>query len=91
MKFLKYPSFNVIFSDTPEYLVEERGAQSCIKGSIIRDKSECQKACNELGIELGTRRDDGKPCFKVGATGKCRQAGDAVLSNHYLICKNSGQ
>ena len=68
-----------------DYIVEKKGANSCKQGSTILDTSECEIACDQLSLRIGTLRD-GKPCYIAG-NGKCRQ--DARLGRKAsLICNN---
>ena len=54
---------------------------------MIVDVSECEKACEQLGLKLG-KLLDGNNCYKHGS-GKCRQT-KKLGGNGSLICKTSG-
>ena len=83
----KYESSTLEHPGSPQYLLEEKGAQNCKTGSIILDTLECESACAQLLLELGTAMNNGKPCFKHGGNGRCRQKEDPVGENAFLICK----
>ena len=71
----------------PEYILEEKGVKTCATGSMILDRSECKRACEQLGLKMGNLFD-GNHCYMTGK-GKCRQA-KKMGSNASLICKTSG-
>ena len=70
-----------------DYIVEEKGSNSCKQGSTILDTSECEIACDQLNLKRGVLRN-GMPCYMAG-NGKCRQ--NAKLGRKAsLICKIAG-
>ena len=83
--------FNAIScSDNFEaYFVQRRGLKTCSNASMILDKIECTRACNELGGTLTNNLKNGKPCYRAG-NGKCRQNNGHGLGAS-LICKNKGK
>ena len=70
------------------YFVEQRGERACSDGSMITDKTECESACNAVGVTAPKSLKDGKPCYRNGQ-GKCRQ-NNAFGGSASLICKNRG-
>ena len=70
------------------YFVEQRGERACSDGSMITDKTECESACNAVGVIAPKNLKDGKPCYRSGQ-GKCRQ-NNAFGGSASLICKNRG-
>ena len=74
------------FSADP-YFTGVRGADSCATGFEITDKTECEAACNYLGLPLKSMTD-GKTCFMSG-NGDCKQSNNYGASAS-LVCKKQG-
>ena len=68
--------------------MEQRGERDCSDGTMIRDKTECEAACDAVGVPGASKLQNGKPCFK-NRQGKCRQ-NNQIGGTASLICKNRG-
>ena len=68
--------------------MQQRGKRDCSDGSMIRDTTECEAACDAVGATAPKSLKDGKPCYRNGQ-GKCRQ-NNAFGGGASLICKNIG-
>ena len=71
------------------YYLRDRGVYWCPANTQIVNTTECEKACNDLGVRLsGKRFKTGKPCYK-GRYNVCNQNG-AFGTMASLICKIGG-
>ena len=71
------------------YYLRDRGVYWCPANTKIVNTTECEQACEELGIRLsGKRFKHGKPCYK-GRYNVCSQNG-AFGTRASLICKIGG-
>ena len=71
------------------YYLRDRGVYWCPANTQIVNTTECEKACNDLGIRLSRKRfKHGKPCYK-GRYNVCSQNG-AFGTRASLICKIGG-
>merc|ERR1711936_1494495 len=66
------------------YFTGKLGVKSCTNGSVITNKTECEKACTQLKLPLKSMTD-GKNCFKTGK-GECKQSASHG-STAKLVCK----
>merc|ERR1711936_620651 len=66
------------------YFTGKLGVKSCTNGSVITNKTECEKACTQLKLPLKSMTD-GKSCFKTGK-GECKQSASHG-STAKLVCK----
>ena len=75
--------------EPPSYFKGVKGNTNCEDqgGMNIMSMDECKTACNELGINIGTLKNN-KVCYVAG-NNKCRQTGrpNAKAS---MICKKTG-
>ena len=68
------------------YYLRDRGVYWCPANTQIVNTTECEKACNDLGVRLsGKRFKTGKPCYKARYN-VCNQNG-AFGTMAALICK----
>ena len=84
---LKYDFSSVFTAVGPEYILGEKNVKTCTTGSMILDKSECKRACEQLGLKMGNLFD-GNHCY-MKRNGKCRQS-KKMGKKDSLICKASG-
>merc|ERR1711936_1562479 len=66
------------------YFTGKLGFKSCTNGSVVTNKTECVKACNQLKLPLKSMTD-GQNCFKSGK-GDCKQGGSHGATAK-LVCK----
>ena len=69
------------------YFTGKLGVKSCTNGSVITNKTECEKACTQLKLPLKSMTD-GQNCFKSGK-GDCKQGGSHGATAK-LVCKKQG-
>ena len=69
------------------YFTGKLGFKSCTNGSVVTNKTECVKACNQLKLPLKSMTD-GQNCFKSGK-GDCKQGGSHGATAK-LVCKKQG-
>ena len=77
----------------PRYFQGKTGNMDCeLQGgmNIENDEHECQRACNELGIEIGGAKNikDTGICY-VGGNSKCRHMGE-IGEKASRVCKKEG-
>jgi hypothetical protein len=73
-----------VIVEQPIYSIEDKGEDSCMWGSTISKKDDCETACNSFPLDTGTLKD-GYRCYQAG-NGKCRQDGREG-SGASLICE----
>merc|ERR1711936_1372845 len=66
------------------YFTGKLGFKSCTNGSVVTNKTECVKACNQLKLPLKSMTD-GQNCFKSGK-GDCKQSASHGATAK-LVCK----
>ena len=81
---------NCLFSDAPRYVVGEIRFKDCEEQGMlnIKDQDECKAACEELGIPIGTLKNN-KICFRA-PNNQCRQQNSAGNKRASRICKKQG-
>ena len=86
VKYQPYTLRNVlVIVEQPIYSIEDKGEDSCMWGSTISKRDDCETACNSFPLDTGTLKD-GYRCYQAG-NGKCRQDGREG-SGASLICES---
>ena len=87
VKFQPYTLRNVlVIVEQPIYRDGDKGEDSCMLGSTISNRGDCETACESFPKEIGGTLKDGNRCYQAG-NGKCRQDGREG-SGASLICES---